>query len=210
MESKNLMIKKIRELNFVALDLEATYSKFLSRHEIIEIGACKLQPQTFEIIDSYETLVRPPCRIIPAIRQKTGLTDKIVAKAKPINEIWDKFLNFLQDGILLVYKTIDIGILQRTAKAYNLPEIKNSFFDVFKLVKKVHPEEPSYSLEHFRQLLKISKTSHRAGADAYVTAFLFKHLIGIVEKKYKISSFQELLNFCDSKKPLNTNQGKLF
>lgn len=204
------MNKKIRELNFVALDLEATYSKSLGRHEIIEIGAHKLQPRTFDVIDSYETLVRPLCRIIPVIRQKTGLTDEMVAKAKPINEIWDKFLYFLQDSVLLVYKTIDIGILERTATAYKLPKIKNSFFDVFKLAKKVYPNEPSYSLEHFRTLLKISTISHRAGADAYVTAFLFKHLVGILEKKYKISNYQELLNFCDSKKFLNANQGKLF
>lgn len=204
------MNKKIRELNFVALDLEATYSKSLSRHEIIEIGACKLAPQTFEIVDSYETLVRPLCRIIPAIKQKTGLTDEIVVKAKPISEIWDEFLSFLQGAILLIYKTIDIGILQRTAEAYKLPLIKNSFLDVFKLAKKVYPNESSYSLEHFQKFLKISTTSHRAGIDAYVTALLFKHLIGILEEKYKIFNYNELLNFCNPDKFLNSNQGKLF
>jgi ATP-dependent DNA helicase DinG len=210
MESKSLMNKKIRELNFVALDLEATYSKSLSRHEIIEIGACKLEPQTFNIIESYETLVRPLSRIIPAIKQKTGLTDEIVAKARPISEIWDEFLNFLQDRILLVYKTIDIGILERTAKAYNLSPLKNSYLDVFKLAKKVYPNEPSYSLEYFQKLLKISIASHRAKADAYVTALLFKHLIDLLEKKHKIFDYKALLNFYDPNKFLNNSQGKLF
>ena len=208
MESESLS-KKIRELNFVALDLEATYSKPLSRHEIIEIGACKLAPLTLEIIDSYETLVRPICRIIPPIKQKTGITDEMVAKARPISEIWSEFLNFLQDAILIVYKTIDIGILDRTAKAYKLPPLKNSFFDIFKLVKKVYPNEPSYSLEHFQKLLKISITSHRAGADAYVTALLFKHLIEILEEKYRIFTYKELLNFCYPEFS-NVNQKKLF
>lgn len=195
MESKSITSKKIRELKFVALDLEATYSKPIRRHEIIEIGACRLEPGTLNIISSYNTLVRPLYPIISPIKQKTGLTDEIVSKAKPISEIWDEFLNFLQDAILLVYKTIDIGILQRTAEAYRLPPINNSFFDIFRLVKRLYPNEPSYSLEHFRKLLKISKISHRAGADAQVTALLFKHLVDILENKYKIFEYEELVIF---------------
>jgi len=210
MEGEYIKNKKIRELKFVALDLEATYSKPIGRHEIIEIGACRLEPETFNITSSYNTLVRPIYPIIPAIKQKTGLTDEIVSKAKPISEIWDEFLNFLQDAILLVYKTIDIGILQRTAKAYGLPLINNSFLDVFRLVKRLYPNEPSYSLKHFQQLLRISKISHRAEADAQVTALLFKHLVEILENKYKIFDYKELVNFCYSNKLLKNNQGKLF
>jgi DNA polymerase III epsilon subunit-like protein len=210
MESKHIINKKIRELKFVALDLEATYSKPLGRHEIIEIGACKLEPGMLEIGDSYEMLVRPQYPIIPAIKQKTGLTDEIVSKAKPITEIWNEFLAFIENRILLVYKTIDIGILQRTSEAYGLPSINNSFLDIFRLVKRVYPNGPSYALDHFRQFLKIPKISHRAGADAYVTALLFKHLIEILENKYKIFNYKELLNYCYPNKISNDNQGKLF
>lgn len=202
--------QKIRELKFVALDLEATYSKPIGRHEIIEIGACKLEPQTLNVLSFYQTLVRPLYPIIPAIKQKTGLTDEIISKARPISELWDEFLNFLQDAILLVYKTIDIGILEKTARAYNLPLIENSFLDVFKLAKKIYPNEPSYSLEHFQRLLKISVISHRAEADAHVTALLFKHLIDLLEKKYEISNYKKLLNFCYPDKFLDHNQRKLF
>jgi DNA polymerase-3 subunit epsilon len=210
MENEHIINKKIRELKFVALDLEATYSKPLGRHEIIEIGAQKLEPGTLYIGASYETLVRSLCHIIPAIKQKTGLTDAIVSKARPITEIWNEFLLFIEDRILLVYKTIDIGILQRTSKAYGLSSINNSFLDIFRLAKHLYPNEPSYSLEHFRQLLKISKISHRAGADAYVTALLFKHLVEILENEYKIFNYKELLNFCYPNKFLNSNQEKLF
>lgn len=188
--------KKIRELKFTALDLEATYSKPLGRHEIIEIGAQKLEPGTFDILDSYETLVRPICRIIPAIKQKTGLTDEIVSKAKSILEIWDEFLSFIDDTILIIYKTIDMTILQKTSEAYKVKPITNPFLDIFRLVKKLYPNETSYSLEYFRKLLKISIPSHRAGTDAYMTAFLFKHLIELLEKKYQVFKYSELLNFC--------------
>ena len=210
MESEPIINKKIRELKFVALDLEATYSKPLGRHEIIEIGAQKLEPGTLNIEASYETLVRPQYPIIPAIKQKTGLTDEIVSKAKPITEIWNEFLLFIENRILLVYKTIDIGILQRTPEAYRLPSINNSFLDIFRLVKRLYPDEPSYSLEHFRQRLKISKISHRAGADAYVTAILFKHLVEILENEYRIFNYKELLSFCYPNEFLNRNQKKLF
>ncbi|MBU2592877.1 3'-5' exonuclease [Patescibacteria group bacterium] len=202
--------KKIRDLKFVALDLEATYSKPLGRHEIIEIGACKLEPGTLNITTSYETLVRPLYRIIPAIKQKTGLTDGIVSKAKPISEIWNEFLLFTNDTILVIYKTIDMTILRKTSEAFGLPPINNSFLDVFKLIKRLYPNEISYSLEHFQKLLKISTTSHRAGADAYVTALLFKHLVEVLENKYKIFKYSELLNFCDPNLYSGDIQAKLF
>lgn len=189
-------MKKIRELKFVAFDLEATYSKPLSRHEIIEIGANKLEQGTLNILSSYETLVCPLCRIILPIKQKTGITDEMVSKAKPITEIWDEFLFFIEDAVLIIYRTIDISILRRTSNSYNLQPITNSFLDVFRLVKRLYPNEPSYSLEHFQRLLGISTVSHRAMADAYVTALLFKHLNEMLENKYGISDYQKLLDFC--------------
>lgn len=203
--------KKIRDLKFVAFDLEATYSKPLGRHEIIEIGAQKLKPGTLNIRTSYETLVCPQCPIIPAIKRKTGLTDGMVSKAKPITEIWNEFLLFINDAILIIYKTIDMTILRKTSEAFGLPPITNSFLDIFRLVKRLYPNETSYSLEHFQKLLKISTTSHRARADAYVAALLFKHLIEVIENKYRIFKYSELLNFCCS--DLNKNSGaqaKLF
>jgi DNA polymerase III epsilon subunit-like protein len=201
MEGKSMIGKKIRDLKFVAFDLEATYSKPLGRHEIIEIGAHKLEQGTLNVIASYETLVRPICRIILPIKQKTGITDEMVSKAKPITKIWDEFLAFINDAILICYQAIDISILQKTSEAYKLQQITNSFFDIFRLVKRLYPKEPSYSLEHFQRLLGISITSHRAAADAYVTALLFKHLVEILENKYRISNYQELLDFCYKTRP---------
>ncbi|RLC81212.1 MAG: hypothetical protein DRJ03_20470 [Chloroflexi bacterium] len=187
---------KIRDLKFVALDLEATYSKPLGRHEIIEIGAHKLERRTLDIIASYETLVRPLYPIILPIKQKTGITDEMVSNARPITEIWNEFLCFIEDSIILVYRTIDITILQKTSKEYKLQPITNPFLDIFRLVKRLYPNESSYSLEHFKKLLKVSVVSHRARADAYVIALLFKHLIELVENIYSITEYEELLDFC--------------
>lgn len=111
MEGESMV--KIRNLKFVTLDLEATYSKPLGRHEIIEIGAHKLEKGTLDIVASYETLVRSLYPIILPIKQKTGITDEMVSKTKPITEIWDDFLSFIDDSILIVYRTIDITILKK-------------------------------------------------------------------------------------------------
>jgi len=199
-------MKKINETVFVAIDLEATYSKYFERHEIIEVGACRLEPPDFNISKSFETLVRPPCPIIPAIQQKTGLTDTMVSAARRINEVWESLFVFLTGSTLIVYQSIDITILRKTSEAYKLPAIDNCFIDIFRLVKIVYPDEPSYALEHFKKKLNISIDSHRAGSDAYVTAILFKHLMGIMESKYQIFDLDRLSIFCQTGSPHKQTQ----
>lgn len=205
-------MKKIRELKFVAFDFEATYSKSISLHEIIEIGAHKLEPGTLEIIASFEKLVRPSFRIILPIKQKTGISDEMVRKAKPITEIWDEFAEFLEDITLVGYRaSFDVGVLRKTSDYYKLTPITNPFIDIYKIAKCLYPNETSYTLEHFQKYLGIKVETHRAAADAYVTARLFKHFVEILEDKYGISEYQRLLNFCYNKQSLdNPNQLSLF
>lgn len=195
-------MKKIREVKFVAFDFEATYSKPIVLHEIIEIGAHKLEPETLNILTSFETLVRPSFRIISAIKQKTGITDEMVREAKPITDIWDEFVTFLGNATLVGYRvSFDIKLLEKTSDYYGLNPISNPSIDVFRLVKRLYPKEISYSLEHFQKLLGITTETHRATSDAYVTALLFKHLVEILEDKYGISEYHKLLNFYSNKQP---------
>lgn len=201
-------MSKIRDLTYVAFDLEATYSKSLSRHEIIEIGAHRLEPGTLDIVDSFETLVRPFCRIIWPIKQKTGITDEMVREANPINEVWEDFTAFVGNAILVAHQaSLDMNILRKSAEHYKLAPLTNPVLDTLRLAKRLYPEEVSYGLSHFQALLGLTAVEHRASADAHVTAFLFKHLVQILEDRHGVSEYQQLWDFCYGEKPL---QMKLF
>lgn len=201
-------MSKINDLTYVAVDLEATCHPSLRYHEIIEIGAVRLDSQSFNVIDSFEKLIRPSTPIIRPIIEKTGITDRLVSRAASISNVWDEFLDFVGNTILVGHKVhLDMGILKRTAEREGLKPLNNSFLDTFRLAKRLYPKEISYGLEHFQGQLGIKMTSHRARADAYVTALLFKHLVQKLESEYGISDYDALFNFCYSKNPL---QSKLF
>jgi len=199
---------KIHELTYVAFDLEATCHPSLGYHEIIEIGAVKLDSKTLNVTVSFEKLIRPSTPIIKPIIEKTGITDELVKGAVSINDIWDEFRDFLGDAILVGHKVfLDIGILKKTAEREGLKLINNPALDTFRLAKRLYPREKSYGLEHFQKILGLKITTHRARADAYVTGVLFKHLVQKLEHEYGISDYKELWNFCYSQNPL---QSKLF
>lgn len=199
---------KIRELTYVAFDLEATCHPSLRYHEIIEIGAVRLEPKSFDIVDSFEKLVHPSTPIIQPIIKKTGITDRLVSGAPPVSDIWDEFLDFVGSAVLVGHQaSLDMGILKRTAERNSLELLNNSALDTMRLARRLYPGESSYGLEHLQKLLGLEVTTHRAKDDAYVTGMLFKHFVQMLEDKYHISNYEELWNFCYSKDPL---QVKLF
>lgn len=199
---------KIRDLTYVAFDLEATCHPSLRYHEIIEIGAVRLEPKALEITEFFETLVRPSTPIIRPIIEKTGITDEMVYNASLINDVWEKFLAFIGNAILVGHQAfLDMGILEKTANRHGLTLLNNSALDTMRLARRLYPGKPSYGLEHLQKLLNIKMTVHRAKADAHVTGLLFQHFVQVLEDKYGISEYKELEDFCYGESPL---QVKLF
>lgn len=199
---------RVRDLTYIAFDLEATCHPSLRYHEVIEIGAVRLEPKTLEITNSFEKLVRPSTPIIQPIIEKTGITDKLVHNASSISDIWDEFLAFVGSAILVGHQaSLDVGILKRTAKRHSLVPLNNFVLDTMRLARRLYPNQASYGLEQLQKLLNIKMTAHRAKADAHVTGSLFKHFVELLEDKYSISEYKELRDFCYSKNPL---QAKLF
>jgi DNA polymerase-3 subunit alpha (Gram-positive type) len=203
------MMSKVHELTYVVFDLEATYHPLIGLHEIIEIGAHKLEPTTLAISTSFETLVRPSSPISRQIKQKTGITDELVREAKPINDLWDAFTSFVEKAILVAHQaSFDMSVLKKTAEYYKLQPLTNSVVDTLRLAKRLYPKEASYGLRHFRAKFELSDMNeHRATDDAYITAFLFKHLVQILENEYGITEYSQLQDFCYGANP---GQMKLF
>jgi DNA polymerase-3 subunit alpha (Gram-positive type) len=189
-----------RNILYVAFDFEATYTKQLGLHEIIEIGAKRLSQKSLEIVDTYHELIKPFGYINPVIREKTGINDFMLKDCKSLKEIWPSFVSFVSNSVLLVYNAaFDMNVIKKNTTYYGLEPINNKYIDVMKLAKRIYPQEISYSLDNFQKRLGIKRNTHRADCDAEVTAHLFRHLLEIVEVKYNISDIDRLNDFCDKK-----------
>jgi DNA polymerase-3 subunit alpha (Gram-positive type) len=189
----------IKDLSFIALDLEANYSRQLGFHEIIEIGAYKLQRRTFDIVDEFSVLVRPKMKIIRAIVQKTGITDEMIRDAPSIPAIWCSFLSFVGNATLVCFHSIDISIISKNCSYYRLDEITNPYIDILRVARSLYPHRSSYSLSSFQNMLEVSVSSHRATTDAWVTALLFKKMIGDLELVHNPLTLSVLLDIQQGK-----------
>jgi DNA polymerase-3 subunit epsilon len=195
-------MSRIHDLTYTVFDLEATYHPSVGIHEIIEVGAHKLEPLTLDIAASFERLVRPSSPINRQIKQKTGITDELVRKADSISAVWIEFSAFVENTILVGHQaSLDMSILGKTAEYHSLKPLTNYVLDTLRLAKRLFPNETSYSLGHFQTRLGLTVEKHQARVDAYVTAILFKHIVQMLEDRFGFSEYVQLYDFCYGQNP---------
>lgn len=153
--------------DYTVIDIETT-GLTLGYDEIIEIGAIKvrsgvemnrfsslIQPKDFSLFDSYFT----------------GITVKELKQAPTIEEVIPKFLDFIQDDILVGanINSFDINFLYDNILAITNKKIKNNVVDIFRFARKLLPNLGKYSLENISTSLGFIGNHHRAIADCELT-----------------------------------------
>ena len=164
--------------SFVCFDIETTGGN-PERNGITEIFAVRyidgVEAETFY------SMVNPKIPIPPIVRRMTGITNRMVKKEPVIEEVMPKFLDFLEDDILVSHNTIgDMKFLRYFSKKVCDHELLNYYLCTHLLVEKLYPEAPDKSLKGLAEFFDIEITAggqlHRATADAYITLELFKIL----------------------------------
>lgn len=151
---------------YIAFDLETTGLN--SREcEIIEIAAIKVCSGS--IVDSFETLVKPTCRIPDKVVWLTGISDEDVSCSPNVKDVIPHFLNFIGSSILLGHNiaTFDMHVLNRYSELVTGNSISNQYIDTLPLFRKLLPQLNSHSLSDIADYYHISPDdSHRALTDA--------------------------------------------
>lgn len=179
----------------VALDLETTWVN-KENDKIIEIALVKFNEKTFEIIETFSTLINPWISIPEVISNITNIFDCDVKNAPVLdNELKQKIENFIWDSPILGHNTnFDRDFLLKNW--VNIEE--NIVLDTFLLSNIILLYEKSLSLWNLCESLNIPLTySHRALDDTICTIKLFEKLT-LKFKKLKKEK-KELLNFIFSK-----------
>jgi DNA polymerase III epsilon subunit-like protein len=182
-------------MNYLVFDLEFN-QKFNSKKrnennmsikcpfEIIDIGAVKLD-EDLKTIGSFDELVKPTIykRLHPFIQNMTGITKESLKTAKPFNEVYMEFNEFISDvDILCVWGTVDIKEFIRNLEYHNLDtsKVPMKFINVQHYASKQlnTPGGNRVGLGNAAKLMNIPLETelHKAFNDAYYTAEIFKRI----------------------------------
>ncbi|MDD5770345.1 MAG: helicase C-terminal domain-containing protein [Candidatus Gracilibacteria bacterium] len=179
----------------IALDLETTGLE-KEKDKIIEIALIKFDENTFEIIETFETLINPLIPIPEVISNITNIFDTDIIQAPVLNsELKQKIENFIGNNPILGHNTnFDRDFLIKNGIQIE----ENLVLDTFILSNIILLYEKSLNLGSLCESLDLELTdAHRALGDTIGTIKLFKELFkkftGLEKEK------KELLNFLFSK-----------
>ncbi|HYT26999.1 MAG TPA: exonuclease domain-containing protein, partial [Actinomycetota bacterium] len=91
------------DVEFVVLDLETTGGSHV-HDRITEVGAVKVRGG--EVTGTFQTLVDPEIPIPPTITALTGISDRMVAAAEPIEVVLPCLLEFLGDAVFVAHNAV--------------------------------------------------------------------------------------------------------
>jgi len=130
-----------------------------------------------EVIEFYETLVKPNQYIPYFIQQLTGITNEMVASAPAFEEVAETIYHLLKDKVFVAHNVgFDYSFVNAHLQVHgyklNVPKLCT-----VKLSRKLMPGMTSYSLGKLCTQIGINHTArHRAGGDVQATAQLFSML----------------------------------
>jgi DNA polymerase III subunit epsilon len=187
------------EVEFVVLDLETTGGS-PANDRITEVGAVKVRGG--EVLGTFHTLVDPEVPIPPLISALTGITDRMVADAEPIEVVLPCLLEFLGGAVLVAHNaSFDRRFVQANLERHGYQRLANRVVCTARLARKLLPrdEVPNVRLATLAAYLGASITPcHRALTDAKATVDVFH---GLLERagSFGVLALEDLIEFPSAK-----------
>ena len=109
MKNHQVMKKKWTDYPIIAIDTE-TSGQYPIQDDLCEIAA--VRSINGQVVDKYQTLVKPNCQMSDFIIGIHGITNEMVKKSPKVNEVIGDFLNFIKDGVIVAHHSpFDLGFL---------------------------------------------------------------------------------------------------
>lgn len=140
--------------------------------DIIEFGAVKVM--NGQVVERKQFFVRPTRNISADSVALTGITDEMVADAKPEKEAMLDIAEYFGSHTLVAHNAnFDITFVNEKMEKYGYPLIENPVIDSMVVDRIVHPAAKRYRLENVATRYGIDYdplVAHRADYDAEVLA----------------------------------------
>jgi DNA polymerase III subunit epsilon len=157
----------------VILDFETTGLHPERGDRITEIGLVRVEAG--RITDRYSSLANAGTRISASIQAYTGITQRMVDEAPPVEQVLREAIAFIGDSSVVAHSAIfDQRFLVRECRRARLGLVLEPVLCSMKLARRLYPLLPGHSLTDLARGLKLPSTelAHRAGVDAELTAHL--------------------------------------
>jgi inhibitor of KinA sporulation pathway (predicted exonuclease) len=170
-------------MQYIVFDLEMNNKWGSSIHEIIEIGAVKLD-DNLEIVGGYQSFIKPKLHIFISkmIRRKTKIRQEWVNRAPQLPSALEGFKDWIgaDEFMLCGWGRDDLIALERNFKIYELDQqeydMLNNYWDIQKSFGNIYQLKNQISLKNALELINITPRYdiwHRAIFDAINTAQVF-------------------------------------
>lgn len=170
----------------VIIDFETTGLSPRLGDRTIEVGAVIVHCN--QIVDRFQSLMYPEMKVSSFIEGYTGITNKMLSKAPPVNEVMDTLARFIQHHHLVAHNaSFDLKFLDAEFSRINYKRT-NKFACTLLSSRRIYQDAPNHKLEtlvRYKQL-KTDGTHHRALADAEMTAHLWNIMISDIKLEYGI------------------------
>lgn len=164
----------------VILDVETTGLEPSAGHDVLEIGAQKIQGRT--VVGEYTALIRPTRPLptdVAAFHHNNGLTMELLqSEGRPVEEVIPELVEFIGDAVLVGhYVAFDVGFINEHLKRLGRPPLNNRLIDTCDIARK-YLILASYKLGNVAAFFKIpTPVTHRALADVIICREIFYKLI---------------------------------
>lgn len=158
-------------MDYVAVDIETTglYPKY---DKIIEIGAARVRDGKVE--DTFSVFVNPGQSLLPKIVELTGIHDQDVCEAPYIEQVFQDFMAFVGQDVLLGHNLLfDYAFLKRAATNQKIP-FQRTGIDTLHIARKFLDKLESRNLGFLCAYYHIELEAHRALNDAIAAHQLYQ------------------------------------
>lgn len=183
------------EVSFVVLDVETTGGS-PETASLTEIAAARYRGG--ELLQTFQTLVRPDGPIPPFIIALTGISDAMVAGAPPVASVLPSLLEFVGTSVVVGHNVrFDLAFLDHALARTGRDRLSetNRVVDTLRLARRLYGTEvPNCKLGTLAAALRLAhRPSHRALHDVLATGDL---LHAILERagSFGIVGLSELLD----------------
>jgi DNA polymerase-3 subunit epsilon len=157
----------------VILDFETTGLHPERGDRITEVGLVRIEEG--RITDRWSSLANTGTRMSASIQAYTGISQRMVDEAPPVDAVLREALAFIGTSDLVAHSaTFDQRFLLRECRRARLGLVLEPVICSMKLARRLYPLLVGHSLVDLARGLKLPSTelAHRAGVDAELTAHL--------------------------------------
>jgi len=173
----------------IVLDFETTGLSPKQGDRAIEIGAVRIEQG--EVTGHFQQLMNPGFRINSFIEDFTGITNKMLQKAPPCDEVMDQFTDFIGNNNLVAHNaSFDRSFLDAELSLINR-QYSGSFACTLLLARRLYQNAPNHKLGTLVKFKNIPNDGvfHRALADSQVTSKLWLMMLEDISDQHQLPTF---------------------